>query len=216
MNKLIVFGDTNISTTRDLYPALHISDAIKERHTECDVLSNDPLLNESDRDLLKRARILQFGSSSLKSEPSRSKLYQSIDVAAKNGAIVSYAPRIDTEHWQMRSEELRILRSPVATADVVQVLPQDLPFLAGEADAWSAISDLNDQGVRLVLGMLENGVFLLSGEDLRKFPAIKASDADAFLAELLCRLSALQKPLKACPFAEIAALVDDACARFRD
>lgn len=214
MNKLIVFGDTNISTTRGLYPVLHVSDAIKERHTECVVLSNDPLLNESDRDLLKRARILQFGSSSLKSEPSRSKLYQAIDFAAEHNTIISYAPRIDPEYWQMRSADLRILRSPITTADVVQLLPEELPFLTGEADAWPAMDDLADQGVPLLLAMLESGMVLRFQRNQRTLPGIMQCDADAFLAELLCRLSALQKPLKACSFDEIETLANAAGAKF--
>lgn len=160
------------------------------------MLSNSSALNDDDIVLLKAAQIFHFGSSPLKSEPLRSNLYQAIDLAAENGAIISYAPRIHPADWQMRNEALRILRSPIVAADVVQVLPDELPFLTGESLPEAAADVLADHGVRLILVMLEGGVLLRFGREQRKIPIEGICDCEMFLGTVLRRIADVKRPLR--------------------
>jgi len=196
MSGLIVLGDTNIGSTSDLYPAMRIFAAIQKSRAKCDVLSKVNTLNENDRNLLKRARIFHFGSGSLKSEPSRSKLYEAIDFAAEHNTIISYAPQIDLSQWRMRSGELRVLRSPIATADIVQLLPEELLFLTGQSEPEAAAEVLADQGVRLIFVMLNDGVLVQFGREQRMFPSNGICDSDVFFGEMIGRIADAKRPLR--------------------
>jgi sugar/nucleoside kinase (ribokinase family) len=153
-------------------------------------------LNAGEYALLKDAHILRFGSSPLISEPARSKLYQAIDFAAEQNAIISYAPRIDPAQWPMHDDPLRILRSPIVTADVIQVFPAELPFLTGESEPEAAADVLSDQGVRLVFVMGHSGVLVRFGREQRKISFTGTCDSDVFLDDILSRIATANMPLK--------------------
>jgi fructokinase len=206
MNQL-VFYQTKANPTTDA-----IAKAAEACGVSCVKLDASAPLGAHEFASLKDARILHFGSSSLKREPSRSKLYEAIDFAAEQNTIVSYAPRITPDEWQANDESLRILRSPIVTADIIQVLSDDLPFLTGETEAEAAAEVLADQGVRLTFVMLEDGVLVQFRREQRKFSFDGICDRDVFLGKLLCRVAAADKPLKTIPLNNIVAWIESAGA----
>ena len=113
-----------------------------------------------------------------------------------NDTIISYAPRIDPAQWQLLDDNLRILRSPIVTADILQVLPEELLFLTGESEPEAAAEVLADQGVRLIFVMLNDNVLVRFGREQRVFPSDGICDSDVFLGEILGRIADAKRQLR--------------------
>ncbi len=196
MQKLVVFGDAHPFLYSEYLIVKRIADAVDPRHEKTGFLSKEYFLTDDDKALLKNAKILHFGSSPLKDEPARSNLYQAIDFAAEQNTIISYTPRIDPAQWQLHDDNLRILRSPIITADIVQLLPEELFFLTGESEPEAATYVLADQGVRLIFVMLNDGVLVRFGRDQRKISFNEICDSDVFLGKILGRIAEAKRPLR--------------------
>jgi len=156
--------------------------------------SADMLLepDELPEDWIRSAQMLHFGSISLISEPSRSATIRAIDVARRAGAITTYDPNLRLHLWPDEQAARAGLIEPMALADVVKLSLDEVIFLTGSDDVFSAASTLWKPGMKLmVITLGAMGCAYLTNEFQGEVPgyAVKSIDTtgagDGFSAGLL-------------------------------
>jgi fructokinase len=166
------------------------------RHPSADMLYEP---GEVDEASLRRAKILHFGSISLISEPSRSATLYAVEVAEKNGLMISYDPNLRLPLWPGEDEARTGMLTGWRHAQVVKVSSEEISILTGEQDLSRGVARLWQPGLRLVVVTLAaEGCHYFTREAEGMVPgyAVDVVDTtgagDAFVAGLLYQI--LQRP----------------------
>jgi fructokinase len=156
------------------------------------------LLSERDVDppFLGRARVVHFGTNSLKLPEAQVAMLRTVEAARAAGRIVSCDPNLRLHAWEDPEVLRALLGRLLPLATVVKLSEEEVLFATGHADAEAALRFLAGQGVLLpVVTRGEAGaVFLWRGE-LVRVPAPRArvvdttGAGDGFVAGLLHGLS---------------------------
>ena len=156
------------------------------------------LLSERDVDpaFLGRARVVHFGTNSLKLPEAQSAMLRTVDAARAAGRIVSCDPNLRLHAWEDPEVLRTLLGRLLPLATVVKLSEEEVHFATGQSDAEAALRQLAGQGV--VLPVVTRGeagaVFLWRGEVVR-VPAPRArvvdttGAGDGFVAAFLHGLS---------------------------
>jgi fructokinase len=156
--------------------------------------SADILLESDDisTDYIRSAKLLQFGSLMLASEPSGSATYQALNVAHQAGLILSYDLNLRMNAWKSEEVGRAAVRGPLDFAHIVKVNRAELTFLTGETDMATGCRALWRDHFKLIVVTLDkDGCFYYTNKFsgfAKAFPA-KVLDTvgagDGFLAGLL-------------------------------
>jgi fructokinase len=175
---------------------------------------------EISEDLIRSAKIFHFGSLSLTNEPSRSATYKALDIAKRNGLMVSYDPNLRPSLWKSLKEAADMIKSGLPYADIIKLSEEELEFITGEKDLVKGSEMLEDMGIKLILVTLgPKGTFYrhsgatgqLCTYDTKIVDTTGAGDA--FLGAALYRLRGMSPAeLPGLGRAEIESLVDFANA----
>ncbi|OIW12494.1 hypothetical protein TanjilG_04658 [Lupinus angustifolius] len=100
--------------------------------------SADMLLNESelDKNLIKQAKILHYGSISLIDEPCRSAHLAALKIAKDSGCILSYDPNLRLALWPSAESAREGIMSIWDQADVIKINEDEITFLTGGDDPY--------------------------------------------------------------------------------
>ena len=167
------------------------------RHPSADMLFEP---GEVDEASLRQAKILHYGSISLISEPSRSATFHAVEIAEKNGLMISYDPNLRLPLWPGEEEARAGMLSGWRHAHLVKVSAEEITFLTGEQDLSRGVDRLWQPSLKMV-------VVTLAAEGCRYFTreaegrvlgfAVDVVDTtgagDAFVAGLLFQI--LQRPV---------------------
>ncbi|MCC6442044.1 MAG: hypothetical protein IT210_01165 [Armatimonadetes bacterium] len=116
--------------------------------------------DEVDPEAIRRAKIFQFGSITLITEPSRSATLKALDVAKEAGLIVSYDPNLRLPLWPSEEQARQEILVSLPLADIVKVSEVELEFLFGSQDAEKGTEQLLDMGAKIAVATLgEAGCF---------------------------------------------------------
>ena len=118
----------------------------------------DLRLREEDLvpDLL-RCRIFHFGSLSLTAEPARSTTRKAVELARKNGALISFDPNLRESLWKSLSQAKEQMLWGVSQCDVLKIADNELEFLTGKTDPEQGIDSLMAAYPRLRLCCVTEG-----------------------------------------------------------
>ncbi|WP_375765833.1 carbohydrate kinase [Archangium gephyra] len=156
------------------------------------------LLSERDVDpaFLERARVVHFGTNSLKLPGARAAMLRTVEIACAAGRIVSCDPNLRLHAWEdleVLREQLRLL---LPRCSVVKLSEEEVAFATGRTEPEDALRHLSGLGVTLpVVTQGEAGaVFLWRGEVVRiPAPRVRVVDTtgagDGFTAAFLHGLS---------------------------
>lgn len=156
------------------------------------------LLSERDVDpaFLERARVVHFGTNSLKLPEARAAMSRTVEIARAAGRIVSCDPNLRLHAWEdleVLREQLRLL---LPQCSVVKLSEEEVAFATGRTEPEEALRYLSGLGVTLpVVTRGEAGaVFLWRGEVVRvPAPRVRVVDTtgagDGFTAAFLHGLS---------------------------
>jgi fructokinase len=156
------------------------------------------LLSERDVDptFLGRARVVHFGTNSLKLPEARSAMLRTVDAARAAGRIVSCDPNLRLQAWEDPEMLRTLLGHLLPLGTVVKLSEEEVLFATGRSDAEEALRYLAGQGVTLpVVTRGEAGaVFLWRGEVVRvPAPQARVVDTtgagDGFMAAFIHGLS---------------------------
>lgn len=159
------------------------------RHPSADMLF---AAEDVDVDLIRRSKLLHFGSIGMIDEPCRSAALLAVTAAQDAGLLISYDPNLRLALWPDAEAAKAGMMLAWPKADIIKVSEEELEFLTGESDPVRAGRRLWHERLRLlVVTCGVKGCFYLTPEfegEVTGHP-VKAVDAtgagDAFVAGLL-------------------------------
>jgi fructokinase len=159
------------------------------RHPSADMLFTP---EDVDVDLIRRAKLLHFGSIALIDEPCRSATLRAVTIAHDAGLHVSYDPNLRLALWRDTEAAKAGMMLGWSKADIIKASEDELEFLTGETDPVRAGRRLWHERLRLLVVTrgLKGCVYLTPDfEGVVAGLSVKAVDAtgagDAFVAGLL-------------------------------
>lgn len=171
--------------------------------------------DEVDLEMIRKSRILHFGSVSLTAGPARQTTLYAARQAREMGVLVSYDPNYRQALWGSEAEAVEWMRKPLPLVDILKISEEELPLITDTSDLVEGTAKLCAQGITLVLVTLGgDGAFYRLGEHTGQVPGVKTEIADTngagdtFLGAVLSRLCRRgEKPLDGLTAAELESVL---------
>lgn len=148
-----------------------------------------------DKQQLKQADLLHFGSVSLTADPSCSATLAAARYAKEQGALITYDPNYRANLWPDVQTAIAAMRQPLPMVDVLKISDEETQLLSGFSAPEEAAVALEKQGISLVLVTLgPDGVLYRFQGKTGTVPgfATKVADTngagDTFFGAVLSRL----------------------------
>ena len=155
---------------------------------------------EMEDEQIKNSRIFHVGSLSLTHEPAASATRNALDLAKKEGTIVSYDPNYRASLWTDEATAIQAMRSLIPYADIMKISDEETNLLTDHQDPTEAAKALLDQGVTIAAVTLgADGSLVANQEGVRQVPgfASKVADTngagDSFWAAMLTQIAKSEK-----------------------
>lgn len=115
--------------------------------------SADMLLRpeEVDVEAIQRAKLVHFGSLSLRPVPVREATLHALQAAREAGCLVSYDPNLRLSLWSDEAAARKGLLLGLEKADIVKLSEDELEFLTGNPELDESIEDIRHDGLRLLV-----------------------------------------------------------------
>ncbi len=163
------------------------------RHPSADQLVAE---HDVDPDVIGRARVFHYGSSTLSREPARAATRKALAAARAAGCVISCDPNVRLHLWQDPAEPGAILRETLRDTDLCKISDDELAVVTGTTDVEAGARDLRALGVGLVVVTLgERGCYYdgaAAGTGYERGLRVEVVDTtgagDGFVAGLLCAL----------------------------
>jgi len=165
------------------------------RHPSADMMFR---LEDVDPDLIERARIFQYGSNLLVSDPLREATMSAIHAADQAGCFMSMDPNTRLHMWDDEGRARETTLEALQYADLLKINEEELEFLAPDLSfeqAWEQTFAPHDIGV-LVLTQAGDGASIISERGRRHVDAPKqerivdtTGAGDGFLSGLLAGIT---------------------------
>jgi len=145
--------------------------------------------------LIKRAKIIHFGSISLISNPSRDAILTAVRTAKAKNTLVSFDPNLRLSLWESSDNARLQIKEALGLADIVKMDMGEMEFITDSADFKAGARYILEQGVRLlVITLGKDGCYFFSDKTEGKEPGfnIKVRDTtgagDGFVAGMLAKI----------------------------
>ncbi|XP_010930218.1 fructokinase-1 [Elaeis guineensis] len=168
--------------------------------------SADMLLRESELnlDLIKRATIFHFGSISLIEEPCRSTQLAAMEIAKKEGALLSFDPNLRLRLWESPKVAQALIMEIWKQSNIIKVSDAEVEFLTNKDTVEDdAVMNLWHPELKLLLVTLGGKGCKYYTKDFRGTVngiAVKAIDTtgagDAFVGAMLRKIADDQSALQ--------------------
>jgi len=106
---------------------------------------------EIDVEAIRAAKVIQFGSLSLRPVPIREATLHALDTARKAGCLISYDPNLRLSLWSDEQAARDGLLLGLAQADIVKISEDELEFLSGTKDLQASVDALRHPALRLLV-----------------------------------------------------------------
>lgn len=113
----------------------------------------DMMLEEADieEDSVKKSRVLHFGSISMSDEPIRSATLKALDIAKKNGSIISFDPSLRPSLWKSLEVAKKMIFRGLDYTDILKITHEEMEFITSETDLERGTKFLEKLGVKLII-----------------------------------------------------------------
>ncbi len=171
-------------------------------------------------EVITAARVLHYGSISLRTDPARAATLAALRIARENGVVTSCDPNWRPHLWPDQETGLNVMRMAIARADVLKISRGDLAILAPEYgdDFRAALEAAGFRGKLAAVTLGRDGAWYCAGEREGQVPSpsvrvVETTGAgDAFVAALLDGLLAYDLSIEAIDDEALRAIVQRACA----
>lgn len=182
----------------------------------------DMLLNSTDlnMDIIRSARIFQFGTISLTHDPARTATINAVSQAKDAGALISFDPNLRPPLWNDLKFAKEMILKGMEYADILKLSNEELEFVTGTADLEVGSNILyHSYKLPVILVTLgPGGCFykhgkhtgILSTYDVQTVDTTGAGDA--FSGAFLYQIIQKSKPLNELVKSEIEQMIDFANA----
>ena len=109
---------------------------------------------EVDESLLAGAKVFHFGTLSLTDDPAASATRHAIELAKKNGLLVSLDPNLRKPLWKREEDAKAAIEWSLRQADIVKISDEEIEWLWGISPEEGARKLLAEYGVSLVYATL--------------------------------------------------------------
>ena len=109
---------------------------------------------EVDESLLAGAKVFHFGTLSLTDDPAASATRHAIELAKKNGLLVSLDPNLRKPLWKREEDAKAAIEWSLRQTDIVKISDEEIAWLWGLSPAEGARKLLEEYGVSLVYATL--------------------------------------------------------------
>jgi fructokinase len=158
--------------------------------------------------------VFHFGSISMISEPSKSTTQKAVELAKKNGLIISYDPNLRLGLWESETEARDTISSMLSYIDLLKISEEELEFLTGQKDIIRGASLLEPYNIPLVfitMGAEGSYIFLKDHGHVHvnamKLEAMDTTGAgDAFVSGILFQLNRLDKSIEDITMDEVVSM----------
>lgn len=163
-------------------------DFVFYRHPSADMLYTP---DEVDAAAIANARVLHVGSISLISEPSRSATLHALEVAKRNGVVVSYDPNLRLPLWENEEAARAGMLAALPHANVVKVSLEELEFITGSGSLAAARDLWHGDLQLLVVTLRHEGAAWFTPTAEGRVPGVRVEPrdttgaGDAFVAAML-------------------------------
>ncbi|MBC7328081.1 hypothetical protein H5T87_08205 [bacterium] len=161
------------------------------RHPGADMMLSP---EEIEEEYIKGAKILHYGSISLINEPYRSATLKAIEIAQKNGIMLSYDPNLRLSLWESEEKAREGIKLGLSYAQIVKLSEEELTFISGKA-VPEGCEELLQQGKKLVAVTFgERGCYYSTGKDSGYVEGFKVKvvdttgAGDGFVAGMLYKI----------------------------
>lgn len=169
---------------------------------------------------VQQARIVHYGSISLRAEASRETTLKAIRLAKEAGVLTSCDPNWRADLWPDKDQGRAAMCEAVAHADILKISDADLAFLAPDTgtDYPAALESIGFQGRLAAVTLGRDGSWYRAGAKVGRVPSphvqvVETTGAgDAFTAALLDGLLAHDLDLDGIDEDTLRGLVLRACA----
>lgn len=151
--------------------------------------------DELDRELLKAAKVLHFGSLSLVDDPIRQAVHEAIKITSGAGGMVSLDVNYRPTLWPSPELACEAVMALLPKVNLVKVNEVELSLLTGEEDPYKGSQKLLDLGPEIcVITVGREGSFFRAADGAGFVPSFKVKTVDAtgcgdgFVAGLLSGL----------------------------
>lgn len=117
-------------------------------HPSADMLFES---GEVDADAIRSARLVHFGSLSLRPAPVREATLYALQIAQQSGCLVSYDPNLRLSLWSNEQAARDGLMQGLSHAHIVKMSEDEVEFLTGSKDLQASIDSLRHDGLRLLV-----------------------------------------------------------------
>lgn len=100
---------------------------------------------EIDDELLKEARIFHFGTLSMTDEGVRNATKKAVDIAKKNGALISFDPNLRPPLWDSLDDAKEQAAYGFSKCDILKISDNEIQWFTGENDFDAGIRKLKEQ-----------------------------------------------------------------------
>ncbi len=136
-------------------------------------------LEDLDAAYLQSAKVLQFGSLLLASEPAASACYKAFEIAHSAGVLLSYDINLRLNFWPDEATALEKVRHPLEYAGIVKLNRAELAFLTGIDDPEEGVSKLWRSNFKLVVVTLDKtGSYYHTEKSAGFVPAFRVEAVD--------------------------------------
>lgn len=96
----------------------------------------DMMLTEEELplDMIENCRIFHFGTLSMTHEGVRKATLKAIEVAKKNGALISFDPNLRPPLWDSMEEAAEQIDKGLSLCDILKIADNEIEFMTGETD----------------------------------------------------------------------------------
>jgi fructokinase len=96
----------------------------------------DMMLTEEELplDMIENCRIFHFGTLSMTHEGVRKATLKAIEVAKKNGALISFDPNLRPPLWDSMDDAAEQIHAGLGLCDILKIADNEIEFMTGETD----------------------------------------------------------------------------------
>lgn len=153
--------------------------------------------DEIDANWLAAAKVLQFGSILLATEPGATATYTALSCARAAGLLRCYDVNMRLPAWPDHASARLAMLGPLGQCDIVKLNRHELAFLTGETDPVAGAARLWQSETQLLVVTLDKDGCYYQSRSLAGFSAgfvVEVADTvgagDSFMAAMLARLLA--------------------------
>lgn len=158
---------------------------------------------ELDIEAVEASAIVHFGSATaLLGGPSKSTYLKVMEIAQKDGKLISFDPNYRVDLWRGRVYEfIEVSRQCMKSSDFVKVSDEELKLISGEEDFDKGLEVLHGIGAKLIAVTLgKDGTLISDGKNKKVIGSIKITSidstgaGDSFIGALLYKLGEMDDP----------------------